>query len=267
MDFLGAQGEVLSSFNEAFNSDLTPSSPFESSDNLDSTQSPFVDLIFGFLSKDSLKGEGRLGAVVASRIRDIDAMLEKGRATEALVLIEETLVDRSLLSPKALADMLGFKSEAQILLNKLEEAFEGLSESVKIDPTRARSFRALGFLSFRNHSNDEALAFFRKSLGLQPNDSQAIMGIGLVYRRVKMFAETIFWLEKAAVSGVHQALIHISQACLEHDNFSESAKVLERLIDHFGDEQCLIRSLGKIYMHAGRQELGDKLMARLEQVS
>ena len=91
-----------------------------------------------------------------------------------------------------------------------------------------------------------------------------MLGIGLVYKRLGLLEEALFWLEKCvSVEDAPQAaMIALGQACMETSKPSEGIEVLERTLEVLGETAPLLMSLGQLHLKVGNAEVGNKILRR-----
>jgi tetratricopeptide (TPR) repeat protein len=206
-------------------------------------------------------GAGR--ANLAEEVETLRRRFEQGHIADALVRIEELLLaDPPASSEKA--ELLCMKGEALQVGGELEGAMNAFSDSLKINDKNPRCYRGLGVISWQGHSNEEALMFYRKALALGPDDSETMLGIGLVYRRLGLVEDALFWLEKCLSRDDYppSAVVALTQSCMEAPRTEYCIKVLERVIDVVGEGPSLLMTLGQLYMNTGRVEQGHAMLQR-----
>ena len=105
--------------------------------------------------------------------------------------------------------------------------------------------------------------FFRRALALKEDDQTTILGIGLVYRRLGLLEEALFWLEKAVGPGDStRAIVALSQACLECSRPQSGIDVIERVIEVAGEKTPLLMSLGQLHINNGNAITGRKFLEK-----
>jgi tetratricopeptide (TPR) repeat protein len=146
-------------------------------------------------------------------------------------------------------------------LDAAQGAFEG---AMKLDERSLRPIKGLGAVALTGHANEEAMAFFKRALSLAPDDVDATMGIGLVYRRLGLLDEAIFWLEKTALRGEapKAALTALAQSCGQLNQPRRAIEILARVLDAVGDEHALLVTLGQLYLDQGMIEEGKAILAK-----
>ena len=198
-------------------------------------------------------------------VEAIASPLALSQAREALVQVEEALLVPNL-SREILAELWRIKGDAQVALSKAEEAMSAFEKAVQINAQCFRAHRGLGYLAWQGHSHDDAVGFFKRALSISPNDYHATLGVGLVYRRLRMLNESVFWLDKAVELGGPEssAIGLLVQACLESSESPTSLETLEHLRASFGDLPLILRGLSQVYLAQGR---GDEAGPLLDQAS
>jgi glycosyltransferase involved in cell wall biosynthesis/Tfp pilus assembly protein PilF len=200
---------------------------------------------------------------LAQEMQRIRTTMSENHVREALELIEELLLLDLAGGPEK-AEIFCIKGEALQILGEMEGSMNAFSESLKINDKNYRCFRGLGILSWQGHSNEEALMFFRKALALKTDDAETMLGIGLVYRRLSLTDEALYWLEKclARESYPPSALVALTQTCMESQRAEYSIRVLERVMDIVGELSPILMTLGQLYMNNGRTAEGHALLQK-----
>jgi tetratricopeptide (TPR) repeat protein len=106
-------------------------------------------------------------------------------------------------------------------------------------------YRGLGNVAAAVQSHKEALDLYRRALALDPQDGLTCAGIGNVYRRLRLYEESLHWLAKSAVAmpGDESALTRFSQAALECPEKSMAARALSEVVQVLGDHPSLARAM------------------------
>ena len=102
---------------------------------------------------------------------------------------------------------------------------------------------------------------FRKALSGDPGDAQSILGIGLVYQRLQMAAESVRWIERSIELG-SAADLNVGllvQACSSLDAAADGIEVLERIISLVGEDPRLMRTLAELYRRTGQADRASEL--------
>lgn len=204
----------------------------------------------------------------AQVITDATTLIAKGKERDALIIVEERLM-HAHVSTHDHAELLCCKGEALYGLGNIEAANEALQESVRLNERNARALRGLGFVAWQGHANEDALVYFKRAQSLQDNDPQTMLGIGLVYRRLGLTDEAIFWLEKSLVHDNYPptALAALAQVCAQVNRPGLGVRVLERAIDTVGEHRLLLMTLGQLYLNEGSTEKGHEMLRRAMSVA
>jgi len=149
------------------------------------------------------------------------------------------------------SEILRIRGDALMALTRNEEAAKAFEDALKQNLKNHHALRGLGYLAWQGHSHEDAMRFFKRALAVDPNDYQSLVGIGLVYRRLQMFNESVYWLHKAvSVGGLEStSLSLIVQACLENAENEQSIGVLKYIRENIGDHPNLSRAIEKIESH------------------
>ena len=110
------------------------------------------------------------------------------------------------------------------------------------------------------------MTFFRKALALEPKDASALFGVGMVYRRMGMNEDAIFWLGRALAASPQEtagrARSAIAQACAECTDTKVGIQALERAIDLVGEDRDLMCALGQLHIKNGEWQKGYRILDR-----
>ncbi|NBQ52845.1 MAG: tetratricopeptide repeat protein, partial [Proteobacteria bacterium] len=106
-------------------------------------------------------------------------------------------------------------------------------------------YRGLGNVAAAIQSHQEALDLYRRALALEPQDSLTCAGIGNVYRRLRLYDESLHWLAKSALSTPddESALTRFSQVLLECPEKSVAAKALIDVLQVVGEHPSLAKAM------------------------
>lgn len=172
-------------------------------------------------------------------------------ASDVLVMCEEVAEFSSTCEVGQHSEVLRIRGDALATLSRGEEAVSSFEASLKANSENFHALRGLGYLAWQGHSHEDALRFFQRGLAVNPNDYQCLVGIGLVYRRLKMFLESVFWLQKAiGIGGLESPSLNLMvQACLENPSEPEALEVLVQIRDTFGEHPNLTTAIEKIQSH------------------
>ncbi len=196
-------------------------------------------------------------------VAQIEALIKGSELGVALVKIEDALLSYSP-SAKEKGKLLRLKADIAYYGGEYEKAMNLYHESLTCYEKCHESFRGLGFIAMQNHSNDEAVTFFKKALAIRDDDPQTMLGFGLVYFRLKLFEEAIFWLEKAIVSNETSSasVAALVSACKECNSVPAAIEILERVVETVGEVPSLILTLGQLYIRNGKTEIGTNLLQK-----
>jgi len=141
---------------------------------------------------------------------------------------------------------------------------DAFAESAQCDPLNASAYRGLGQVAFHGHSHEEALTFFKKALSIRSDDFSSTFGMGMIYRRLGLSEEALFWLEKCiAIDASHQpAMTAFIQVARDYRHPRVAIALLERVIETIGERPALLTALGQIYVDQGLVERGRELLTR-----
>lgn len=172
-------------------------------------------------------------------------------ARDVLLKCEELRDFASTCEVENYSEILRIRGDALVALSRADEAIQSFEQSLKVHQTNFQALRGLGYLAWHGYSHEDALSFFKRGLAVNPNDYQCLMGVGLVYRRLKMFEESVFWLQKAvAVGGPESPSMSILvQACLENPESAGALEVLHSLRESMGDHPNLMTAIDKLESH------------------
>ncbi|MCX6126640.1 MAG: hypothetical protein NTV34_18055, partial [Proteobacteria bacterium] len=147
-------------------------------------------------------------------------------------------------------------------LRDSEGAISAYEKAVQIDSKCFRAHRGLGYAAWVGHSHDDAMTFFKRALMLEHNDYHSLVGVGLIYRRLRMLEESVFWLGRAVdIGGVESTALNLLlQACLEAPEAAISLLTIEQLRESFGDISKIVRGLSQVYIAQGMDEKAAPLL-------
>lgn len=172
-------------------------------------------------------------------------------ATDVLFRCEEMRDFSAESEIRLYSEILRIRGDALMALSRNEEAAVSFEDALKQSSKNHHALRGLGYLAWQGHSHEDAMRFFKRALAVDPNDYQSLMGVGLVYRRLQMFDESVYWLHKAvSVGGLEStSLSLIVQACLENAADDRSVRVLRSIRENLGDHPNLSRAIEKLESH------------------
>ena len=86
----------------------------------------------------------------------------------------------------------------------------------------------------------------------------------MVFRRVSLFEESIFWLERAVDHEEvrNTALSGFLQACSEAPRPQLAIAALNRVLEVVGDKPSVLATLGQIYLNSGNTDEGNRLLRK-----
>ncbi|TWW09513.1 hypothetical protein E3A20_13610, partial [Planctomyces bekefii] len=137
-------------------------------------------------------------------------------------------------------------------------------EALQCSDRDYKALRGLGFIAWQGHSNEEALVFFKKAMALKDDDAETALGIGLVYRRLGLSDEAMFWLEKSVLSGngPSTSVVALAQTCAQCTVPRKGIQAIERVLDAIGENHTLMVTLGQLYLNDGQVEEGNAILQR-----
>ena len=133
-----------------------------------------------------------------------------------MVTLEELLLSRNT-EKDLTAELWRIKGDYLASVRDSEGAIGAYEKAVQIDSKCFRAHRGLGYAAWLGHSHDDAMTFFKRALMLEHNDYHSLVGVGLIYRRLRMLEESVFWLGRAVdIGGADSTALNLLlQACLE----------------------------------------------------
>lgn len=184
----------------------------------------------------------------------------EGQTDEVLSCIEEFNLNRMTLNDRS--RLLTIKGQALMTARNFDLAQTCFESAIKSNSKNSQAFRGLGYLAWHSYNHEEAIGAFRKGLALSPNDYQCVLGISLVYKRLGMLEDAIFWAEKSILMGApgkmpFKALV---QACCESNAAEYAIASLERVLALVGEHPILMRGLGQLYLKTGHVKIGHQIL-------
>lgn len=201
---------------------------------------------------------------ISQGLSGLDSSAGQGQWGDALVKAEELLL-RQDLDGDRLAHVMRVKGDALAHGTRYEEAVHCYQECLARTPKDARAYRGLGFVALHSHSHDDALTFFRKSLGIEERDPLTHLGIGLVYRRIGLPEEAVYWLERSVTLDQGRnpsAIVALAQVCQETLATDSALASVERVVDAVGETPVLLLVQGQLLMREGKVREGHELLRR-----
>ncbi|SME87872.1 tetratricopeptide repeat protein [Pseudobacteriovorax antillogorgiicola] len=156
------------------------------------------------------------------------------------------------------------KGDAHLRWGAVELAMEAYDIAVQLNDRNWEAYLGLGKVSLRSHTEEDALMFFKKVLAYKPNQAEALAGVGTVHRMLGMAEDSLYWFHRALCLDMtnEKLLFKLTQAALECEEWEEPIHILESMRDSFGERQCLVMALGRLYLNAGKIEEGKEMVAR-----
>jgi tetratricopeptide (TPR) repeat protein len=197
-------------------------------------------------------------------LKTMETLFLESQFVDLMCLVEETLLRQTELSQKHLLSILGFKGDTLTHLGDLEKAEDTYRYGLSIDPEDLRCLRGLGHLNWQCHAHDQALTFFKKAVHKSPEDGLSCFGIGMVYSRLGLGEDAVYWLERSlqAHPPAPGALMAIAQTCAGLQQPHVAISLLSRTIENIGDHSILLLTLGQLYLADGKESLGNELIAK-----
>lgn len=186
-------------------------------------------------------------------------------AAQAVAHIAELLASEPSRNLEEQSRLLALQGEAYKCLSCFEEASQAFEAALQADSKNLTALSGLGFLSWQLHQHSEAMAFFKQGLSLAPNDGRCMLGVGMVYKRVAMTEDALFWMEKsiqASPSLSASSLPLLLQACGDCSNPHLAIGALERVAENLGEDANLMRCLGRLYLKVGQREVGLRILEK-----
>ena len=81
-----------------------------------------------------------------------------------------------------------------------------------------------------------------------------MLGIGMIYRRLKLFEDALYWAEKCLFTAPDtiSAVLLAAQTALETNATEIAVDSLERLLDITNENRNIVVALAQLYMKVGR---------------
>jgi len=186
-----------------------------------------------------------------------------GKDRDALISLEEC----KIIGLKTSNDRVRWnqlRGDVYYGLGEMDEATSAYSEGMRIDDKSLECLRGLGFVSWKGHSNEEAMIFFRKALALKHDDRKSQYGIGMIFRRLGLLEDSLFWLEQSMIGPdrPESAVVVYSQTCIQMNRPEKAANRIEQVLDKVGDHPTLLMTLSQLYMSMGRSAEAQDIMLR-----
>ncbi|NRA43752.1 MAG: glycosyltransferase [Oligoflexales bacterium] len=185
---------------------------------------------------------------------------QEDQSAEVLERIKILDLDRLSLTDRS--RLLTIKAQALMTGKDFDQAQTCFESAIKSYGKNSRAFCGLGYLAWHSYNHEEAIGAFKKGLALSPNNHQCVLGIALVYKRLGMLEDAIYWTEKSIVMGApgKVPLKALVQACCESNEAEYAIASLERVLDLVGDDPILMRGLGQLYLKTGHVKIGHQIL-------
>lgn len=156
------------------------------------------------------------------------------------------------------------KAEKLRVKGDLDGASIALGMAIQEDSKDPKVFIELGKVSLEGEAFDEAIIFFKQAYNLDPNQAEALFGIGQSHLRVGLFVEALHWLEKAVVLSPTNRVYTgtLAHTCLFVADKRKAIDTLEKTIDSIGESSSLFLALGKLYLGSNQLEKGNYLIQK-----
>ena len=161
------------------------------------------------------------------------------------------------------AKILVYLASSYYRMGELERAEQILRDSAqKYKLTEINNLLAK-FL-FMSHSFNDALGFYKDSISIDKNNLEATFGIACVYERTGLYEESLVWLGKCVfISKDPDRYITLyARICLELEDTLRAIYKIEQMISIVGEYDCLLFSLGKLYIKSGDSQKGRHYIER-----
>jgi len=250
----GAQGKTISELKEVLRLDPSYAEAREKLARLLLSQGQ-VDECISFIENSKQSQSAALFVVLG------DAYLRKGDAKKAeesylLALDKQNDAADALLGMAQLAQLGGDSKTASLYLSRakepianspdllyrfalialkseaIEEARFALEKAVKVRPTEAAYFLALGDTWLRKPDLFEAEQAFRRALALRPDSSQGQMYLGYTLLKQKKYPEAREWLEKSIQKdvGTPETFYYLGLIAQEQREEEQAVRFFEKSI-------------------------------------
>ena len=209
------------------------------------------------LEKDSTHVE----SVLKVALNTLRGELKRGDYRHVISLAMDMVGDFQK-DPKDLAEIYKIKGDAELAINDLEEATESYSMVMQLDRGNIGAYKGLAQIAYLGHSHEEAVSFYKKALSRQAEDVDSLTGIAMVYRRLGLYDQAVYWLERSIHARREDKKLQamLFKTCLESPNIEICIIVLERLRDPDEPNPDLDLTLGRLYLAMGKNEVGAQLV-------
>ncbi len=194
----------------------------------------------------------------------ISDRVRSGQSAVALAQVEQLLERIDASEVREMAEAWRIKGDALLSIGNLEDATDAFSRSIQIDRGNFTAYKGLAQIAYRGHSHDEAVSFYKKALARQACDADSLVGLGMVYRRLGLFEQSLYWLERGVYARPDddKVMAMLLKICLETNVPKTAIAVLERLQDTQGAKPDLELTLGRLHLAAGDAKIGAELVER-----
>lgn len=206
--------------------------------------------------------EKKIEAMSATLI-GFEEELKMGASAKLLEKLDSVL-DELPREDRFHCEALRIKADVHYALGDIKSAALGYDEVLAYNSDNAKALRGLGFVSWMQHMNTEAVSYFKKSLSSDAFDTASMLGLGLVYSRVGMYENALFWIEKSILSGEETvaSVSSLVRICGITPDVRKAIESLERVIAFVGSEPSLLISLGNLYLKTGKLKEGRDLIKK-----
>ena len=195
-------------------------------------------------------------SLLAGLVTKVEGMAHDAKMEETLIAVEDLLLRAP--SPVLSARINLVKGSVLFTAGNYEQATEAyraalmsmhaVPNSDHVPESRvvvSNCYRALGNVAAAVQSHQEALDLYRRALALEPQDGLTCAGIGNVYRKLRLYEESLHWLGKSAVAmtGDESALTRFSQALLECPEKETAARALTQVVQVVGGHPTLAKAM------------------------
>ncbi|MGE0174105.1 MAG: glycosyltransferase [Oligoflexales bacterium] len=226
---------------------------------------PIVETIFDAVEGLFALNEGKSRKPVSAEIiSDAKRLSTSSNEQDALLFVDQKLKEISISDVKMRAALLGIKGQTLMRCNRLEEARVVLEQSVELQNHSEDAYIALAKIALKTFSYEEALFYYRKALAAFPNCYEALFGMGMVFKNLNMYGESIYWFEKSILSkpDSKQAILAFSQSCLNYEHTRTAIDHMLKIRDTIDHSPALTLALGQLYMKDGKFQEGKKLLSQ-----
>ena len=113
---------------------------------------------------------------------------------------------------------------------KLGEALTKFEEAVKLNPNNTNALNGLGWVQFNSGTNDEAEKAWQKCLALAPNHAAALNGLGQLALMKRQYDKAETYLLKAADNNASTAYFGLARVYLLQGKYEQAEKWAQKLV-------------------------------------